>query len=189
MYDATPDPYCYPGTRVLKNLANLKRAADLKQFELALTTQRMDEAFPEGRLSVRHYYAVHHHIFQDVYRWAGKPRTVRITKGASTFCYPENIDAEMKKIFTWLKRERCLRGRDAQGFAEGAAHFRSELNAIHPFRDGNGRTQLAFMALLTAQAGHTLHLEKIRPRPFLRAMIVSFNGDNAPLVRELGMLL
>ena len=49
MYDATPDPYCYPGTRVLKNLADLKRAADLKQFELALTTQRMDEAFPEGR--------------------------------------------------------------------------------------------------------------------------------------------
>ena len=114
-------------------------------------------------MSVRHYYAVHHHIFQDVYRWAGKPRTVRITKGASTFCYPENIDAEMKKIFTWLKRERCLRGRDAQGFAEGAAHFLSEQNAIHPFRDGNGRTQLAFMALLTAQAGHTLHLEKSAP--------------------------
>lgn len=91
MYDTTPDPYCYPGTRVLKNLANLTRAADLKRFELALTTQRFAEGLPGGLLSVRHYYAVHRHIFQDVYAWAGKPRTVRINKGSSTFCYPEHI--------------------------------------------------------------------------------------------------
>jgi cell filamentation protein len=91
MYNASPDPYCYPGTKVLKNLADLRRHSDLNTFELALTTQRFAEGLPRGRLSVTHYYAVHRHLFQDVYAWAGKSRTIRIAKGASSFCYPRTF--------------------------------------------------------------------------------------------------
>jgi cell filamentation protein len=189
MYDASPDPYCYPGTKVLKNLADLRRHSDLNTFELALTTQRFAEGLPRGRLSVTHYYAVHRHLFQDVYAWAGKPRTVRIAKGASSFCYPENIAVEMRKLFTWLKQNDFLRSVEPLGFAKGAAHFLSELNAIHPFRDGNGRTQLAFMALLAAQTGQEFNVQKIKRGPFLVAMIASFNGDERLLVAEIGKLI
>lgn len=188
MYDASPDPYCYPGTKVIKNLAGLLRQSDLNTFELALTTQRFAEGLPRGRLSVTHYYAVHRHLFQDIYTWAGKPRTVRIAKGNSSFCYPENINAEMRKLFTSLRGKRFLRGLEPSAFATGAAHFLSELNAIHAFRDGNGRTQLAFMAVLAAQAGYQLNVQKIKHRPFLAAMIASFNGDEKALVDEISIL-
>jgi cell filamentation protein len=138
---------------------------------------------------VNHYYAVHRHLFQDVYAWAGKPRTVRIAKGASSFCYPEHINTEMRKLFTWLRGKRFLRGLESQAFARGTAHFLSELNAIHAFRDGNGRTQLAFMALLAAQTGQEFNVQKIKRGPFLVAMIASFNGDERLLVEEIGKLI
>ena len=189
MYDATPDPYCYPGTTILRNLAGLLDQDALDQFELASFTQRATEGLPAGRLSVRHLSAVHHHLFQDVYRWAGRYRTVRISKGGSAFCYPENIGASLKSLFGWLKRENYLKGLNQHAFARQAAHFLAELNAIHPFRDGNGRTQLAFMAIVADQAGHPLAIERVRREPFLAAMIASFHGKEEKLADELLKLL
>jgi cell filamentation protein len=137
-YATVPDPYSYRGSRVLKNIPGIRNIAALKRFETAITAQRADEPLPTGRFSVSHYQAVHRHLFQDVYRWAGRVRTVRITKGASTFCYPEHISNELKRIFGWLKQQAFLGGRSPEDFASGAAHFLAELNAVHPFRDGNG---------------------------------------------------
>jgi cell filamentation protein len=74
------DPYCYPGTTVLQNLKNLKSRAKLEAYERVMTAQRGEEPLPSGHFSVSHYYAIHRHIFQDIYSWAGKPRTVRISK-------------------------------------------------------------------------------------------------------------
>ncbi len=81
------------------------------------------------------------------YAWAGRFRTSRIAKEGSMFCYPEFIEAEMRALFDRLRRDRYLRELSAEEFAEQASAFLSTLNAIHPFRDGNGRTQLTFMAL------------------------------------------
>lgn len=188
-YDAIDDPYCYPGTTVLKNLRNLRSRGALTRFETAMTALRFDEALPEGRLSVRHYRAVHHHLFQDVYPWAGKTRTVRISKNGSAFCYPEYIDAQLKQAFGRLRRQGYLRDLPVGDFATDAADFLSELNAIHPFRDGNGRAQLAFMAAVAAKASHPLRLHRLAPNIFLQAMVSSFHGDNGPLVRELRRLI
>lgn len=108
-YDAIEDPYCYPGTTILnKNIPDIREQAALGDFEAVSTTQRSDEPLPNGRLSVRHYRAIHHHLFQDVYAWAGTFRTVRIGKDGHAFCYPENIASEMKKLFSDLKRKRYL---------------------------------------------------------------------------------
>ncbi len=95
MYDSTADAYCYAGTTVLRNKANLRTQELLDVFEHAAVLNRADEALPAGRMSVSHYRAVHRHLFQDVYPWAGRFRTVRIAKGGSMFCYPEHIPAEM----------------------------------------------------------------------------------------------
>lgn len=144
---------------------------------------------PAGRWGLRHYQAVHRHIFQDVYPWAGRPRTIRISRGASMFCYPEHLAGESRRVFGQLQASRFLRGLDETAFAAAAAPFLAELNAIHLFRDGNGRTQLAFMALLAEQAGHPLELDRLDPEPFLAAMIASFNGDERPLAGQLAQLV
>jgi cell filamentation protein len=181
MYKAEIDPYCYPGTTVLINRAELREQAELEDFEAEMTALRFREPFPSGRLSYRHYLAIHRHLFQDVYPWAGAIRTVRIFKDRSAFCYPEHIDREMRRLFAGLAKQRHLRGLDAHAFAARAAHFLAELNAIHPFREGNGRAQLSFFVLLAERAGHRIVRERLKPEITLEAMIASFDGNEKPL--------
>ena len=121
MYQAESDPYCYPGSDVLKNKAGLTGVAALETFETAMTFARSEEPLPLGRFSVSHYSAVHRHLFQDVYEWAGKFRTVRLSKDTSTFCYPENIGKEMQRLFAWLKTENYLQGQTTTAFVDGLA--------------------------------------------------------------------
>ena len=185
MYDAVNDPYCYFGTKVLKNRADIRQARELRQFELVMTTQRFDEPLPGGRFSVSHYCAVHHHLFQDVYSWAGKFRRVRISRRGSSFCYPEHIAREMRRLFADLRNRYFLRGLSQKEFAIQAAHFLAELNAIHAFRDGNGRSQLAFVTMLADRAGHPFDLARLRPVKFLKAMVASFFGNEKLLAAEL----
>jgi cell filamentation protein len=189
VYDAVEDPYCYPGTTVLQNRVGLTDQEALNAFELDMTTQRASEPLPQGRLDVRHYLAIHRHLFGDVYSWAGRRRTVRISKDGSAFAYPENIDREMARLFGWLRERQQLRDLPAADFARDASHFLAELNAIHPFREGNGRTSLTFLALLAARAGYPLRLERLEPDEMLRAAIESFHGRNARLEALIARLI
>ena len=181
MYETFDDPYCYGGTSVLRNRLDIRSPKDLDEFEAEITAQRADEPLPAGRFSASHYCNLHRHLFQDVYVWAGRYRTVRISKGDTTFCYPEHIDREMKKLFAGLKAEKALRGLTRNVFSARMAHFLSELNAIHPFREGNGRTQNSFLVLLAEQAGHPLNLEPFEKDRVLHAMIAGMNGSETPL--------
>lgn len=114
---------------------------------------------------------------------------MRISKDDSAFCYPEHIPGQMAALFRRLAEEDHLRGRDADGFAAGAASFLADLNAIHPFREGNGRTQLAFMAELAVEALHPLDFSRLAPVAFLQAMIASFFGQEADLRRQLRAMI
>src|ERR1700724_1971512 len=105
-----------------------------------MVTQRLRERLPDGRLSVRHYRTIHRHLFQDIYAWAGKFRTVRIAKQGSAFCYPEYIAGEMQRLFSEFARRKHFRGLARSEFSAKVAHLVADLNAIHPFREGNGRT-------------------------------------------------
>lgn len=144
---------------------------------------------PREPLGVRHYRAIHRHLYQDVYRWAGRFRTVRIGKAESMFCYPEHIPAQMRALFTELRTKRFLQELTRDTFAADAARFLATLNAIHAFRDGNGRAQLAFLALLAGRAGQTLALDRLDPAAFLAAMIASFQGDERPLAAQVRGLI
>lgn len=188
-YAVTPDPYCYADSSVLKNLLNLRDQASLEAFEARVYKFRAQQPLPSGRFSATHYRAFHHHLFHDVYAWAGRYRTVRIAKDNSMFCYPEHIKAQMDDLFADLRTRHVLKGLPADAFAVELAHFLATLNAIHPFREGNGRTQLIFCAALAAHAGHPLALEALNPQTFLEAMISSFAGDEAQLAGSLRSLL
>lgn len=181
VYAAEDDPLCYPGTTVLRNKLNIGDQAELDEFELALFLTRADEQIPAGNLDYEHYRAIHHHLFQDVYEWAGKVRTIRIGKGGNWFCYPEYIDQEMQRIFGALVDADHLCGIAVLDFAGQAAHVIAEINAVHPFREGNGRTQLTFLAMLTENAGFSFNADVLERERVLNAMIESFAGEETPL--------
>ena len=187
-YDAFEDPYSYKDSICLKNRLGIRDPEVLQNFELEMSTLRSEEPLPSGKFSPTHYCRIHHHLFQDVYTWAGRYRTIRTAKGGNPFCYPENINAEMKKLFARLHQADLLPGTPPDAFTSAAADFLADLNAIHPFREGNGRSQLSFLHILAVRAGHPLALERVQRETFIPAMIESFAGNLAPLVAELTTL-
>lgn len=189
LYAAPDENYCYPNSTVLRNLKDLRSQEELERFETAMTSQRADELLPAGRLDVEHYCAIHKHLFQDVYEWAGRLRTIRIEKGTSVFCYPENIEEQMNVLFSGLSDRNYFRGLSRNDFVSALAAFLATLNAIHPFREGNGRTQLIVAGLIADEASYPLNLDLLREAEFLSAMIASFGGDERLLQQELARLI
>ncbi|MFY9748009.1 MAG: Fic family protein [Acidobacteriaceae bacterium] len=187
-YEAFDDPYVYPGTSVLRNRLGIRDAAGLEGFEVEAAHFRAEEGLPEGNFDAAHFSAVHRHLFGDVYEWAGTYRTVRIAKGTTMFCYPENIPAQMDALFGGIEGGGRFRDVTVEEFVTRLAGFLAELNAIHPFREGNGRTQVSFAGLIGAASGQPLQLRRVNPRTFLPAMVASFAGDLGPLVAELRLL-
>jgi cell filamentation protein len=157
-YAAFDDPYIYPGTTVLRNRLDLRDPHQLDAFEVEMTMARAAEPLPVGRFGPAHYRRLHRHLFQDVYGWAGRYRTVRTAKGDNVFCYPEHIPAQMDRLFASLAAPPFTGGTGFDPFIQAAAGFLGELNAIHPFREGNGRVQLLFLNQVAERAGHPLNM-------------------------------
>jgi len=188
-YDAFEDPYAYSGTSVLQNCLDIRDAGILEAFEVEISTLRAEEPLPHGTFDPVHYCSVHRHLFQDVYEWAGQYRTVRTSKGSNAFCYPEHIPAQMDALFRSIHCGEAFAQRSRSEFLMEAVRFLGELNAIHPFREGNGRAQLAFLGLIGATFNHPFAFERIDKDAFLQAMIESFFGRFEELTAELGKLL
>lgn len=188
-YEATDDPACHPRTGVLINLAGLDNQMELDAFEVEAVGRRSLDPPPPGDFDPAHYRALHRHLFQDVYPWAGEYRTIRTAKGGNWFCYPEWIEREMDKLFTTLAQDPFLPGVELDEFILAAADFLGDLNHIHAFREGNGRTQLYFLRLLGQRAGHLFRSESVERDAFLQAMIDSFQGRMDALVDELERML
>lgn len=189
-YDIIEDPLYYPGTHVLINKADLREQDQLDQFEQLMFLTRSEEPMPDGILDYDHYKKIHHHFFQDVYEWAGQTRNIRTGKGGGWFCYPEYIDLEITKLFTQLADEHHLTQiADRERFAARAAYYIAEVNAIHPFREGNGRCQLTLLDILLEISGFRMDEAKIIPDQFMQAMISSFQGDNAALTQAISKMM
>jgi cell filamentation protein len=150
---------------------------------------RAEEPLPGGRFGPAHYCAVHRHLFQDVYAWAGRYRNVRTSKGGNPFCFPEHIPAQMDALFAQLRAGPCFTEPGREAFVRATAEFLGELNAIHPFREGNGRSQLAFMHLVGLRAGHPIDFARVERETFLPAIIASYDKDYGLLAQQLEHLL
>lgn len=97
------------------------------------------------------------------------------------FALPEHIESYATGVLRQLAGEEHLRGLSPERLAERLTHYYAEINAVHPFREGNGRAQRAFLRQLTLDAGHTLAWEHLDSPALLLASQHSFQGDNAPL--------
>jgi cell filamentation protein len=91
-------------------------------------------------------------MFSPLFVWAGRPRTVGIAKGGTPFCSPQNIDVMMSSLFSELERDGWLAGINLDSFIERAAYYICEINAVHPFREGNGRAIRFYIDVLSAKA-------------------------------------
>jgi len=182
-YDAD-DTYCYPGTDVLRNKAEITNAEDLDAYEGELSTLRSIEILENpvaGQFNLAHLQRIHLALFQDIYDWAGEIRTVDISRGNSRFANVRFIEAAANDIFNKLARENWLKGLDADAFSKRLAHYLSEINALHPFREGNGRVQRIFISQLSQSAGYQLDYSDLEQEQIYRAMELAFNGDESIL--------
>lgn len=154
-----------------------------------MTTLRAAEPLPEGDFDVPHYRAIHRHLFQDVYDWAGETRTVQTSKGGNLFCLPAYIDPQLAQLFNHLNGPPDGWASTEEEFVAFAADFLAKLNVIHPFREGNGRAQLSFLHLIGHAASFPFDFSRVQRESFMPAMIASFHLQLAPLIAELTGLL
>lgn len=178
------DPYVYPGTNVLINSENIRDRDELDVFERVITANRMEHLPRNIPLTARGYRQIHRHIFEPIYAWAGKDRTVNIAKDGHMFCLVPYIASQLDQRFAAIRVESKLMGMTREDFVARAAAHVSELNAIHPFREGNGRTVRAWLQHLGETAGHPIALERISPQPWINASIGSFRHGDYAAMRE-----
>jgi len=183
------DPYRLPGSTVLRNKLGIMEAGVLDEIERRLVVQRAREGVPTGDFDLRHLRAIHRHLFQDVYDWAGKVRTVEITKGASHFQFRRFIETGMADVHRRLREADFLRDLKAPDFASAAAPIMGDVNYVHPFREGNGRTQLQYLGLLAEQAGHPIDLARLDPGLWIEASRRSHDGAYEPMATAIGRAL
>lgn len=170
--------YCYPNSYVLKNKLNIKNQEDLSNAEREITSLKIAVAKKNiiwGNFDLAHLQMIHKFIFEDIYTWAGELRHVNISKGNS-FCLFEHIVENANNIFKELKEENFLIDtKSKRETTNRLAYYLGEINVIHPFREGNGRTQRLFIEYLAGVAGYGIDFSDITPQEMIVASAEAFN--------------
>lgn len=157
----------WPGSEVLRNKPGLHdaNALELCEYEHSQIRAREWRELPlPKRFDQKHLQALHAHLFQDTYDWAGKLRTVDIAKGGALFATPAFIQSEGEKLSAELVRANNLQGLSKPEFVAALADTYANWNALHPFREGNDRTTREFMAQFARDAGFELDQTRIDNR-------------------------
>lgn len=177
--------YCYPNSEVLVNKLNIRDIDRLHEAERRLTMLRLDDLLNnsiKGNFDLKHLQSIHKYLFQDVYEWAGKIRTVDIAK-SNMFCKVQFINTQANEIFSNLKSDNFLNGMSREEFVEKSAYYFSEINALHPFREGNGRAQREYIRELALYQGYSVYFDDIGENEMLNASIASFICDYEKMER------
>ncbi len=183
------DPYVYPGTSILRNRLGITNAVFLDKQERSLVVLRARRNIPRGSFDLSHLRAIHRHLFQDLYDWAGELRTVEISKGDQQFQFRKYILTGMADVHGRLVRSRFLKGLSSAQFAERASVILGDINYIHPFREGNGRAQLQYLKQLAQSAGHSLDLVHIPATRWVEASVSSHSADYGPMAAAIAAAL
>jgi len=179
------DPYV-DANGVLFNKLGISSSAALRRAEadLALAAMLRLSVQPlPGAYDLDHLRGFHRQLFGTVYTWAGRLRTVDIARSAQdVFCRWPFIEPYTTVIFASLAAEGRLAGLARTAFVARLAHYYGEINAVHPFREGNGRTQRAFLGQLAREAGWRLAWSALDPQENDTASAAALHGRPEPLV-------
>lgn len=168
--------YCYENSNTLINKLEIKDQLTLQKYEARITAAKLlalRQKGITGNFDKNHFVSIHKYIFEDIYPFAGKFRTENIAKGYFRFAEWEYIEEELDKLLLKLKNENYLKEKSEEELAKALAYYMSELNVLHPFREGNGRTIREFIRQLALKNGYTLNLKKVEPQKMLNASIKS----------------
>ena len=134
---------------------------------------------------MKHLCSIHRQLFQDIYSWAGELRTVDISKG-TIFCLVPFIEEQFAFLYRKLRKENFLKDiTDQKEMAEKLAYYLGEINMIHPFREGNGRTQRIYIEQLCMNNGRfEIDFTEVSKEEMISASVRSAKSDN-DLLEEL----
>jgi len=166
---------CYPGTSIMINKFGIKDARKLEEVESVLSSGRAEEWLKKplsNSFDFNHYKAIHKYLFGDIYDWAGKVRAVDTSKQGTNFCKASEIEKIAIKVFERIKLM------NKNNFKEELLDFYISSNMLHPFREGNGRTQRLFIVELAHKFGYDIDFSKIDKDILIIATIQSANGVN-----------
>lgn len=175
---------CYPCTSVLINKFDLRSQQELDRVEAVLVTAKAaqwEESPSCSTFDFEHYKAIHRHLFCDLYEWAGVPRSINISKKGTQFCPADEIPRVSSAIFRRLAEQDFFQSLSFDDFVDAFVDFYIRTNELHPFREGNGRTQRVFLAQLAQHAGYQLDFSCIDPDELMVATIWSAQGVDTML--------
>jgi cell filamentation protein len=195
--------YTYPETDILKNKLGATTHVEVEKHEARFVAARAYQIEigegPSGQFDAAHLKALHGYLFQDIFEWAGHTRDERVRladgevatepmmrkMGGQPFLLGARIAKALDRIAADIKRAGYLRGLEPETFAVRAADIMAAINAVHAFREGNGRTQRAFMRELAKQAGHNLDFSVISKERMVRASIAANEERKPGVMRRL----
>ncbi|MEY3574774.1 MAG: hypothetical protein RLZZ617_1372 [Bacteroidota bacterium] len=152
--------YTDPDTNLLRNLQGITDADVLLFVESSAVTKRLQELYEYPLIvkGVITLFEIHQHLFQDLYSWAGKKRTVEISKDGKQFFPTSFFDNAFQYIDQLILEYKSIPKRNKRAVANKLAEILDHVNYLHPFREGNGRSQREFLRLLAFEKGYLLNL-------------------------------
>lgn len=182
MYEARDSVYCYKGTNTLVNKLNIKDSSALENYEtsvIGLKLMALNKKGITGKFDVSHFVDIHKFLFEDIYPFAGLFRNENIAKDYFQFAEWEYIESELTRLLDELKKENFLANISKEDFAKRLVYYWAELNVLHPFREGNGRTTREFLRQLALKNGYILNLQNVDAQSLLNASIKSIIDTSA----------
>ena len=153
LYEAVNSIYCYPNSNILVNKLNIhdnKKLATVERKLVLLKLYTLRQNKNIGNFDIHHFLSIHKFLFEDIYPVAGKIRSEDSAKDNFRFAKWEYIEDQLRELFDKLAKDD-LKNLSKKEISKKLAYYMSELNVLHPFREGNGRTirefirQLAFV--------------------------------------------
>ena len=182
VYTTVQSIYCYPGSDVLQNKLNIRDKTELKQAEEEFTAVKqliLLQQPVKGRFTKTHLMRIHRFLFEDVYPFAGRIRREQISKGDTMFYPPNEIDRRLEYIFNEIHTKKLLSEQDAEIQIQNLSYVMTELNIIHPFREGNGRSIRELIRCMGLEYGLRLNWGNTDRDTLINAAIASVDDDMA----------
>ena len=170
---------CYEGTTCLINKLDIRDEEELASVEAALTLANiglLEQEPLEGRFDFAHYRAIHKFLFGELYDWAGEIRTVNLAKKGTQFVPANEIESVGRAIFERLAAMNFFCDDGFAAFIQHITEFYCDTNLLHPFREGNGRTQRVFLAQLIRHAGYDIDFSSMDMDELMIATIHAAGG-------------
>ena len=181
-YGVGQDPYCYPGTAVLRNHLGIAEYGLLAEAERALSEVAAESIeFTPPPYDLSYLKSIHQRLFSDLYDWAGELRTVDISKDETHFCMTSRIEPEANKLFDSLAKADWFQNLDRTSLISASAELFGDINVVHPFREGNGRVTREYFGQLAKDAEYKLDFSGVSRQEWNNAAKKSDRGDLEPI--------